>query len=82
MLHDEARQLSSMRVTDGIRTDGFKRVQLRLGAGLGGLVAATCEPYATADYSADSRLSDRSTTSSAARASSPSWGCRCAAAPR
>ena len=59
MLHDEPRQLTYMRVTDGIRTDAFKRTQLRLGAGLGGLVAATCEPYATADYSADSRLSDR-----------------------
>jgi len=59
MLHDEPRQLTYMRVTDGIRTDAFKRAQLRLGAGLGGLVAATCEPYATADYSADTRLSDR-----------------------
>ena len=59
MLHDEPRQLTYMRVTDGIRTDAFKRAQLRLGAGLGGLVAATVEPYATADYSADARLSDR-----------------------
>ena len=59
MLHDEPRQLTYMRVTDGIRTDAFKRAQLRLGAGLGGLVAATCEPYATADYSTDTRLSDR-----------------------
>ncbi len=59
MLHDEPRQLTYMRVTDGIRTDAFKKAQLRLGAGLGGLVAATCEPYATADYSADARLSDR-----------------------
>ena len=59
MLHDQQRELTHMRVTDGIRTDAFKRAQLRLGAGLGGLVAATCEPYATADYSADSRLSDR-----------------------
>ena len=61
MLHDEPRQLTYMRVTDGIRTDAFKRAQLRLGAGLGGLVAATCEPYATADYGADRRLSDRIT---------------------
>ena len=59
MLHDQPRQLTNMRVTDGIRTDAFKRAELRLGAGLGGLVAATCEPYATADYTADSRLSHR-----------------------
>ena len=59
MLHDEARQLTSMRVTDGIRTDAFKVTQLQLGAGLGGLVAATCEPYATADYSSDDRLQHR-----------------------
>ncbi|CAA9324122.1 MAG: Regulator of polyketide synthase expression [uncultured Frankineae bacterium] len=59
MLHDESRQLTSMRVTDGIRTDAFKATQLRLGAGLGGMVAATCEPYATADYSSDERLQHR-----------------------
>ncbi len=59
MLHDEARRLTFMRVTDGIRTDAFKSTELQLGAGLGGLVAATCEPYATADYSTDDRLSQR-----------------------
>ena len=59
MLHDESRQLTSMRVTDGIRTDAFKATQLQLGAGLGGLVAATCEPYATADYTSDERLQHR-----------------------
>ena len=59
MLHDEPRQLTYMRVTDGIRTDAFKATELQLGAGLGGLVAATCEPYATADYSSDGRLQHR-----------------------
>lgn len=59
MLHDEQRQLTYMRVTDGIRTDAFKTAELRLGAGLGGLVAATCEPYATADYGTDQRLQHR-----------------------
>lgn len=59
MLHDEPHQLTYMRVTDGIRTDAFKSTRLRLGAGLGGLVAATCEPYATADYSSDERLQHR-----------------------
>lgn len=59
MLHDEDRQLTYMRVTDGIRTDAFKAAQLQLGRGLGGLVAATCEPYATADYSSDERLQHR-----------------------
>ena len=59
MLHDEARQLTFMRVTDGIRTDAFKNAQLQLGAGLGGLVAATCRPYATAEYASDERLENR-----------------------
>ena len=59
MLHDEARQLTYMRVTDGIRTDAFKNTELQLGAGLGGLVAATCRPYATADYATDERLEHR-----------------------
>lgn len=59
MLHDETRQLTFMRVTDGIRTDAFKDAELQLGAGLGGLVAATCRPYATADYAVDERLEHR-----------------------
>ena len=56
MLIDEARSLTFMRVTEGITTEGFKRTELALGAGLGGLVAATGVPYATADYAADERF--------------------------
>lgn len=55
-LNDEQRGVTYMRVTEGIRTDDFKQVTLPLGAGLGGLVAATVTPYATADYSSDHRL--------------------------
>ncbi len=50
MLHDESRQVTSMRVTDGIRTEAFKHIALELGSGLGGMVAATGTPYATDDY--------------------------------
>lgn len=56
MLIDEARSLTSMRVTEGITTEAFKCTELALGAGLGGLVAATGVPYATADYAADTRF--------------------------
>ena len=55
-LSDPERNATYMRVTDGIRTEAFKQVLLPLGAGLGGLVAATCTPYATSDYLADSRF--------------------------
>ena len=58
-LSDEGRAVTYMRVTDGIRTDAFKQVLLPFGAGLGGLVAATCTPYATSDYARDSRLVHR-----------------------
>jgi GAF domain-containing protein len=58
-LSDEGRAVTYMRVTDGIRTEAFKQVLLPFGAGLGGLVAATCTPYATADYAHDSRLVHR-----------------------
>lgn len=56
MLNDEEHRTTWMRVTEGIRTDSFKKVLLDLGAGLGGLVAATCTPYATSDYGADERF--------------------------
>jgi DNA-binding PucR family transcriptional regulator len=55
-LNDEQRGVTYMRVTEGIRTDEFKQVLLTLGAGLGGLVAATCTPYETADYASDDRF--------------------------
>ncbi len=55
-LSDPERSATYMRVTEGIRTEAFQQVLLPLGAGLGGLVAATCTPYATADYRADERF--------------------------
>jgi sugar diacid utilization regulator len=56
MLIDEPRALTRMCVTEGITTEAFKRTELALGAGLGGLVAATGHPYATSDYAADTRF--------------------------
>jgi len=55
-LSDHERGATYMRVTEGIETDAFKKVLLPFGSGLGGLVAATVEPYATADYAADARF--------------------------
>ncbi|MFE0511475.1 helix-turn-helix domain-containing protein [Streptomyces sp. NPDC058964] len=56
MLHDAQRNDNHVRVTDGIRTDAFKRARLAMGAGLGGLVAKTAVPYNTPDYLRDARF--------------------------
>lgn len=56
MLIDEQRDEAYMRMTDGVRTEAFKSARLKLGAGLGGLVAQTRIPYATADYFRDMRF--------------------------
>ncbi|HEY9390348.1 MAG TPA: GAF domain-containing protein, partial [Mycobacteriales bacterium] len=56
MVNDETNSYTSMRVTEGVHTDAFKTTRLDLGAGLGGLVAKTNRPYATADYLADRRF--------------------------
>lgn len=56
-LHDPERGDTYMRVTAGITTPAFQRLRLSMGAGLGGLVAATATPYSTADYGADGRFS-------------------------
>jgi GAF domain-containing protein len=45
-----------MRVTDGSVSARFQRLRLPRGAGLGGLVALTGAPYATADYLRDERF--------------------------
>ncbi|MCC3264165.1 hypothetical protein LLE87_38995, partial [Paenibacillus polymyxa] len=45
-----------MRVTDGTVSARFQALRLPMGAGLGGLVAQTAAPYATADYFADGRF--------------------------
>ncbi|HEY9473737.1 MAG TPA: GAF domain-containing protein [Mycobacteriales bacterium] len=56
MVNDETHNYTRMRVTEGVHTDAFKATRLDLGSGLGGLVAKTNRPYATADYFADSRF--------------------------
>jgi GAF domain-containing protein len=45
-----------VRATDGIVSKAFREMRIRLGAGLGGLVARTGEPAYTPDYESDSRL--------------------------
>jgi len=55
-LHDEAAGDTYMRVTAGSVSAEFQRVRLGMGEGLGGLVAQTASPYATADYFNDDRF--------------------------
>src|SRR5687767_3722583 len=56
-----------MRVTDGAFSPLFQKVRLGLGEGLGGLVAQTARPYATADYFADARFNHTRPIDSAVR---------------
>lgn len=55
-MSDDAAGDVYMRVTDGSVSAAFQRLRLPLGAGLGGLVAQTGTPYATANYPADTRF--------------------------
>jgi sugar diacid utilization regulator len=55
-LIDEDAGDTYMRVTDGSISAGFQGLRLQMGTGLGGLVAQTGAPYATADYLADARF--------------------------
>lgn len=55
-LNDPERGDTYMRVTDGSIAASFQRLRLPPGAGLGGLVALTGAPYATANYPADTRF--------------------------
>jgi hypothetical protein len=55
-LHDARRGDTYMRVTDGSVSAPFQALRLPLGAGLGGLVAQTAAPYATASYFDDARF--------------------------
>jgi GAF domain-containing protein len=55
-LHDETAGDTYMRVTAGSVSAEFQRVRLGMGEGLGGLVAQTASPYATADYFNDDRF--------------------------
>ncbi|GIF99793.1 cyclic diguanylate phosphodiesterase [Catellatospora citrea] len=55
-MSDDAAGDVYMRVTDGSVSAKFQRLRLPLGAGLGGLVAQTGTPYATANYPEDRRF--------------------------
>ncbi|RFU23130.1 helix-turn-helix domain-containing protein [Geodermatophilus marinus] len=55
-LNDDARGDTYMRVTDGSVSARFQALRLPMGEGLGGLVAQSAAPYATADYFADARF--------------------------
>jgi len=55
-LNDPERGDTYMRVTDGSVSSRFQQVRLPLGAGLGGLVAQSATPYATAGYFEDERF--------------------------
>jgi GAF domain-containing protein/sugar diacid utilization regulator len=55
-LHDEKAGDTWMRVTAGSVSAEFQRVRLGMGEGLGGLVAQTACPFATADYLHDERI--------------------------
>ncbi|MEU4446117.1 GAF domain-containing protein [Actinosynnema sp. NPDC050801] len=54
--NDPATETTCMRVADGSVSELFPRVRMRMGVGLGGLVAQTGRPYATADYFTDERF--------------------------
>ena len=55
-LNDDSRGDTYMRVTDGSVSARFQALRLPMGAGLGGLVAQTAAPYATASYFDDARF--------------------------
>jgi hypothetical protein len=55
-LNDDAAGTTYMRVTDGSVSDLLPKLRIGHGEGLGGLVAQTAHPYASADYLADPRF--------------------------
>jgi DNA-binding PucR family transcriptional regulator len=55
-LNDTERGDTWMRITDGSVAASFQQLRLPPGAGLGGLVALTGTPYATANYPTDPRF--------------------------
>lgn len=66
-LNDESRGKTYMRVTEGSVSALFQQVSLGIGEGLGGKVAATCRPYASADYFNDPRFAHTETIDTAVR---------------
>ncbi|RSM35515.1 diguanylate phosphodiesterase [Amycolatopsis balhimycina DSM 5908] len=55
-LNNEAEGKTYIRVSDGSVSAEFQQIVLGMGEGLGGLVAQTARPYATADYFNDDRF--------------------------
>ncbi|MFD0265113.1 helix-turn-helix domain-containing protein [Streptomyces sp. NPDC127106] len=55
-LNDPGAGDTFMRVTDGSVSAAFQQLRLGMGEGLGGLVAQTARPYASADYRTDDRF--------------------------
>ncbi|MFH8409178.1 helix-turn-helix domain-containing protein [Streptomyces sp. NPDC018019] len=55
-LNDPVAEDTFMRVTDGSVSARFQQLRLGMGEGLGGLVAQTARPYASADYRTDHRF--------------------------
>ncbi|MFP3992605.1 GAF domain-containing protein, partial [Streptomyces sp. E11-3] len=55
-LNDDTAGDTYMRVTDGSVSAAFQQLRLGMGEGLGGLVAQSARPYATADYQSDPRF--------------------------
>ncbi|UVS79134.1 GAF domain-containing protein [Actinokineospora sp. UTMC 2448] len=52
-LNDADAGITYMRVTDGSVSPLFPQVRMKMGVGLGGLVAQTARPYTTPDYLSD-----------------------------
>jgi len=59
-LNDDAAGTTYMRVTDGSVSSLLPRLRIGHGEGLGGLVAQTAHPYASADYLTDPRFAHTS----------------------
>jgi PucR C-terminal helix-turn-helix domain/GAF domain/GGDEF-like domain len=67
-LNDEAAGTTYMRVTDGSVSSLLPRLRIGHGEGLGGLVAQSANPYASADYLTDPRFAHTSSIDDAVSA--------------
>lgn len=67
-LNDESAGTTYMRVTDGSVSSLLPELRIGLGEGLGGLVAQTAHPYASADYLTDPRFRHTGTIDAAVTA--------------
>ncbi|MBB4911782.1 hypothetical protein H4W32_005768 [Actinophytocola algeriensis] len=67
-LNDEAAGTTYMRVTDGSVSSLLPSLRIGHGEGLGGLVAQTAHPYASADYLSDPRFAHKSSIDDAVAA--------------